>query len=249
MKPLIWILGGTTEGREIAQFLMRRKIQSYVSVATAYGASLLPDSPYCTVLKERMDEAAMKEFLEVYRPALVIDATHPYATAVTAHIQAACRDGGVPYKRVIRCCSEEQDWITVYSMQEAAMYLQHTKGNIFLATGSKDLDVFTQIPDYAERIAVRILPSLVSLERALSLGYQGKHIVCMQGPFDTAVNTTMFRHFHAAYVVTKDSGKAGGFADKVCAARNAGAALLVVGRQEEKGMTQEEMLQWLAANV
>lgn len=249
MRPVIWLFGGTTEGREIAQFLVRQDVELFVSVATDYGASLVPSGPHCTVLTERMDYAAMGLFLKDHRPTVVIDATHPYAVAVTANIQDACHDYGTPYVRVIRPVSDEQGWITVASMEEAVTYLRQTTGPVFLTTGSKDLDVFTRLPNYAERLAVRILSSQASLARALELGYKGARIVCMQGPFAAALNVAMFRHFHAAYVVTKDSGKAGGFADKVVAAREAGATLVVVGRRQEKGLTLDDMLRWLATQI
>lgn len=244
-RPLIWLFGGTTEGREIAQFLEQEDVRLYVSVATEYGASLVPVSPRCTVFIERLDYAAMCAFMEEYQPTLVIDATHPYAVVVTATIQDACHAMGVPYVRVIRPVSEDQGWVTVDSMEEAAEYLSPREGNIFLTTGSKDLDIFTRIPHYEERVAVRILSSIASLERALSLGYQGKRIVCMQGPFTTDINVAMFRHFQTKYVVTKDSGKAGGFAEKVTAAREAEATLIVVGRKPEKGLVLPALYTWL----
>ena len=46
----VWIAGGTTEGRKLAGYAARFQIKAYVSVATTYGASLLPVSPYITVL-------------------------------------------------------------------------------------------------------------------------------------------------------------------------------------------------------
>lgn len=248
MRPVIWLFGGTTEGREIAEALAAKDVDLYVSVATEYGASLVPTSPHCAVLTERMDYAAMGEFLTTHHIDLVIDGTHPYAVAVTANIQDACRDYGVAYQRVIRPVSEDMGWVSVASMEEAVDYLAKTKGTIFLTTGSKDLDIFTNIPDYTNRVAVRILSAQSSLERALALGYAGKRIVAMQGPFERDLNVAMFRHYQAAYVVTKDSGKAGGFAEKVQAARDAGATLVVVGRKPEKGLTLEAMFAWIEAN-
>ena len=45
----------------------------------------------------------------------------------------------------------------------------------------------------------------------------------MQGPFDEALNEAMFRAARAKYVVTKDTGSAGGYADKIRAAQKVGA--------------------------
>ena len=56
----ILIYAGTTEGRKLASYLVRRGMQVHVCVATAYGASLLPEEGNITVSHERMDCERMK---------------------------------------------------------------------------------------------------------------------------------------------------------------------------------------------
>lgn len=46
-------------------------------------------------------------------------------------------------------------------------------------------------------------------------------------------------------MVTKDGGAAGGFGEKLDAARDAGAELVVIGRPEETGDGLEAVLAWL----
>ena len=106
--------------------------------------------------------------------------------------------------------------------------LSHTEGKIFLTTGSKNLPDFTAVPDYSERIALRILPMQDSLAKAVELGYKPANVVCMQGPFEEDLNIAMIKHFNAKYLVTKDSGKAGGFEEKISAAHKAGAELVII---------------------
>ena len=77
MRRPVWIAGGTTEGRKLAHYADRCHIRAYVSVATEYGASLVPDSPFVTVVTGRMDEGEMESFLREQAIAQVIDATHP----------------------------------------------------------------------------------------------------------------------------------------------------------------------------
>ena len=43
-------------------------------------------------------------------------------------------------------------------------------------------------------------------------------------------------------MVTKDSGKEGGFDDKMEAAKEAGATLIVIKRPDDKGVSAEEIL-------
>ena len=112
----IWIFGGTTEGRLLAEYCSREKIEAWVSVASEYGEELLqeelmesgnagnPDLNHNTclakknlktvqassvikVLRGRMDRYQMEEFIRNQGIHLVIDATHPHARLVSEEIQ------------------------------------------------------------------------------------------------------------------------------------------------------------------
>lgn len=236
----VWIAGGTTEGRLLAEYAASLPLKVYVSVATAYGASLLPQAANIIAVPQRMDRQAMADFVAARNIGLVIDATHPYAAEVTCNIEATCRRAGIACCRLVRPDTMKDGAAAVASMGEAAEMLSHTDGTIFLTTGSKDLDIFAAVPDYRERIYLRILPLPSSLERALALGYDPAHIICMQGPFSADLNAAMFAQVHAAYVVTKNSGSAGGYDEKAEGARRAGAALIVVQRAAEAGILLDE---------
>lgn len=242
MKPRLWLAGGTTEGRELAAFAAALDLPVWVTVATEYGASLLPQAANLHIITKRLEKEEMTAFLREKQITQVIDATHPYAALVTQNIRAACQKADVPYERVYRPSEKyDADCITVASMAEAAELLDQTEGNIFLTTGSKDLAVFTTIKSYRKRIFLRILPSLTSLNQTLNLNYPPKQIICMQGPFTTELNTAMFRQCQAKYVVTKDSGKPGGFQEKIEAAKAAGAKVIVVARPQESGDSLNEV--------
>ena len=246
MKPIIWLIGGTSEGRRLIKEMAKLPVELYVSVATEYGAELIEPQPNLTVLAERMDLEAMCAFLQEKHPACVIDATHPYATVVTATVQKACSECQVQYLRLVRPVGEAGNYITVHDFGEAVELLNHLEGNIFLTTGSKNLPDFTAVHDYAERIALRILPMEASLKSALSLGYKPAHIVCMQGPFSKELNIAMLKKFGSKFMVTKDSGTVGGFEEKVEAAQAAGAKLIVIGRaSEEVGAGYSDIVSYL----
>lgn len=246
---VIWIAGGTTEGRMLASFLSNKDVAVYVTVATAYGTTLVTQASNIHIQYGRLDAAQMIDFIKKIGCDLVIDATHPYAIEVTANLQAACKQTGRPYRRILRKDSLDDDYITVHSMVECADLLSHTKGTIFLTTGSKELHIFTTIPNYADRFVVRILPVQDSLTRALTMGYKPANIVCMQGPFSRDLNEAMFRHFHAAYVVTKDSGSVGGFQTKIEAARACGATPVVIARPEENGESLAQLFEELERSL
>lgn len=243
MNRKVWLIAGTIEGRRLADALAAMQVEVYVSVATAYGASLYPDSPYLHVLQKRMTYADMCEFLREIKPELVLDATHPYAVIVTETIRRACEDTGFTYKRMLRPSSPHPGCISVRDFGEAIELLSETEGPIFLTTGSKNLIDFTRLPDYAERVTCRVLPLRDSLDNALTLGYKPGQTICMQGPFSRELNVAMFKQCGAKYVVSKDSGQAGGFEDKLAAAAEVGAQLILIDRQPETGEDLAQVLQ------
>ncbi len=68
----------------------------------------------------------------------------------------------------------------------------------------------------------------------------------MQGPFSEELDIAMFKKFNARFVVTKDSGAVGGFDEKVRAAAECHAKLIVVGRaNEEEGIGFLDVLNYL----
>ncbi len=235
MKPVIWLIGGTTEGRSLIKALANLDICLYVSVATEYGGSLIEPQSNVKILTARMDLTAMQNFIEKYKPECVIDATHPYATVVTETVQKACHIMHCEYLRLVRPAAQEyEDCIKVQDFQEAVEILSHTEGNIFLTTGSKTLQEFTAVQNYKERIALRILPMLDSLTKAIELGYKPANIICMQGPFSERLNIEMMKKYKTEYLVTKDSGRIGGFEEKLAATSKAGAKMIVIARSSEE---------------
>lgn len=123
----------------------------------------------------------------------------------------------------------------VASVKEAADFLKNTGGNILIATGSKELKYYTEIPDYRERCYARVLSTPAAVQESAALGFEGRHLIAMQGPFSAEMNLALLHQTDARYFVTKESGKAGGFEEKAEAAEQTGAVLVVVGRPEEEG--------------
>lgn len=145
----------------------------------------------------RLTQEEMCELFKEEEPAVVLDATHPYATEVTANIKAAVRSATVPeYVRVVR----EKDSGGLGSgryckdIPEAVEYLNSTEGNILLTTGSKELASYCGIRDRQNRVFARVLPLTKVVEQVEGLGYKGSHLICMQGPFSEEMNLAMINH-------------------------------------------------------
>lgn len=243
----ILIFGGTTEGRQLAQFCAEHRISAWVSVASQYGSDVLPDSEYLHILVNRMDSQEMAAFMRDKKIQLVIDATHPYAKEVTENIKKACAQEEVPLFRCLRDGDAQeataQDGVFYVPSAEAAVqFLEHTEGNIFVTTGSKELPFFTALTDYENRVYARVLPSAEVVEQCRRLGISGRHLICMQGPFSEDLNTAMMRQAEACWMVTKETGKNGGYGEKLKAARAAGASVIVIRQEKEtEGLSLEEV--------
>ena len=241
----VLLFGGTAEGHSLARRLAQAGLAVTCSVATAYGEAVLEPTPGLTVHVGRMDADQMAaEMAKGYT--CVVDATHPYADRVSENIRRAAERAGLPYYRLLRPREAAEGVLWADSPADAARMLADLPGNVLLTTGSKDLKTFTQVPDYQTRLYVRVLPSLESLSAALDLGYPAAHILCMQGPFPEKLNAALLEAVDAKILVTKDTGKAGGFPEKAAAAQSAGAKLLVIRRPtQETGYSLDALYDFL----
>ncbi len=231
----ICVFAGTTEGRELIEFLTAQPVAVTACVATQYGEMLLPPAENLTVSAVRLTAEDMAELFARERFDLVVDATHPYAPVVTENVAAACSASDTPYLRLLR---EEntapEDAVFVGDAAGAAAYLNETEGNILLTTGSKELSVYSRIKNFTERVYARVLPMEESLRLCQAAQLPPAHILAMQGPFSREMNVAMLRAVSARYMVTKESGTSGGFDEKIAAAREANARLVVIGRPPQR---------------
>lgn len=66
----------------------------------------------------------------------------------------------------------------------------------------------------------------------------------MQGPFSEEMNRALIHQTKAEYLVTKDTGREGGFPEKEAAAASCGCQLVIIGRPlEEEGISPDECLE------
>lgn len=241
MKPVIF--SGTTEGRALSEALSAKHISHIVCVATEYGRLVMHRDSFADIREGRLDKAAMKELIS-NECSIVFDATHPYADIVSANISAACEETGTEYVRIYRpeISADDPDRIRYFDNAEScAEALAETEGNILLTTGSKDLAIYAKKESLRDRLFVRVLPSEESIRLCVEAGITGRHIIAMQGPFSTELNSAVMKQYAVRTMVTKSSGRAGGLPEKLRAASDAGASVYMIGRpRQEAGITVEE---------
>ena len=118
----IAVFAGTSEGRILAEHLAKQNREVYISVATDYGAKILPQEGL-HIQCGRMDRQKMHMWLGEIRPDVVVDATHPFAVEVSENIRQVCDELGMPMHRLLRDLSEQTDETNCFevdSVTEAA---------------------------------------------------------------------------------------------------------------------------------
>ena len=229
------IFGGTTEGRELCGACAGHGAPTLYCVATEDGARPVEALLNLDVRVGRLNAAEMAALLNAEKPSLVVDATHPYAGEARKNIRLACGETGTALIRVRRENTGGAGCIYFDGVRDLLPWLEREPGNIFLSTGSSSAAAFTELTDYQDRIWLRILPGIASLRACLNAGFRPERLICMQGPFSEELNRAMFQSAKARILVTKDSGAAGGFPEKVRAAQSLGMATAVLSRPEEAG--------------
>ena len=244
----VLLFAGTTEGRRVAEACRGKNVTLHVSVATEYGEALIEETDNIRVLTGCKDAAQISKLIEETNAKLVIDATHPYASSITQTLQSVCMESGTEYLRLLRSEDHEgtESCVFVDSTEEAVAYLNSVTGNVLLTVGSKELARYTEVVNYRLRLFARILSLPKALEQASALGFEGKHLICMQGPFTEELNAAILRMLNIRYLVTKDTGTEGGFPEKVRAAKACGVTPVVLRRPlREKGVSLEKCLDML----
>ena len=104
----ILIFAGTTEGRELSEWLCEKGCAHDLCVATEYGEQAMHEDPLAKVHMGRMDAEQIAAFMEREGVRVVVDATHPYAKEATENIRQAAEKTGVTYLRLDRNQTKEE---------------------------------------------------------------------------------------------------------------------------------------------
>ena len=240
------IFGGTTEGRELSQALAAEGADVIVSVATHVGTEEQGSRDGITISEGLKDEAGMRELIR--GADVVIDATHPYAVVVTENIRLAAEKEGVERLRVVRAESTEEAApagihiaADAEDAAEKALQIAGPKGRVLLTTGSKDLAIYAAVID-PEQLIARVLPLVQSIELCEKAQIPHRNIVAVQGPFSEELNRAVIRDYEAKVMITKESGRAGGFLEKIRACEACGIPAIVIARPQEDGLSYDEVL-------
>ncbi len=227
----VLIFSGTTEGRMLSNTLAAANIDNDVCVATEYGKITADETSCVNLISKRLDRDEMISLIRENSYDLIVDATHPFAMLVTENIKDAAVETKTEYirlKRDLNTDSLEYDINYFDTNEECAKALNDSTGNILLTTGSKELKTYIEEISDKDRVYVRVLPGTESLGICEENNISGKHIIAMQGPFSVELNSAIIKQFDIKNLVTKMSGRAGGYEEKLIAAKENKAKIFAI---------------------
>ena len=155
----------------------------------------------------------------------VVDATHPFASRISANAIAACgatRTPLVVFSRSPWTRKPGDRWIEVAAMENAVPALGVQPKTVFLTQGRLRLAVFAQAPQH--RYIVR------TIDRPAAIDALPKYkLILARGPFSLADELALMRNEGVDALVTKNSGGDATYA-KIEAARALEIEVVIVRR-------------------
>ncbi len=145
--PTVLVLGGTTEGRELAAALdARDDVRGLTSLAGRLSSPGALAGDVRTGGFGGPDELAA--WLAAERIAAVVDATHPFAAGISENAARACAAAGVPLVVLRRpgwAPVEGDRWHGAADLAEAAALVPRLGRRVLLATGRQEVAAFAGV--------------------------------------------------------------------------------------------------------
>ena len=239
------ILGGTGEAVALAGAVLARFGESIAVTTALAGRTRHPGPiPGNVRIGGFGGPDGLAEFIIDDAVDRLIDATHPFAAAISRSARIAAERTGVP-RLVLRRPPWPRHpldrWIEVDSVEAAATLVGRIGRRAWLTVGT------SAVPAFSRATATRFLVRLIDPPRA-PLPLRQYEVVLGRGPFGVAEELRLLQHHRIDVLVCKASGGAATEA-KLVAARELGLPVIIVRRPPaEPGPaveTVEAALDWL----
>lgn len=220
----VLILGGTAEAYRLAN--LAAQIPT-LAVTTALAGRT--ESPLVPLGALRIGGfggiSGLQDYLTSHQIQRVVDATHPFAIAISQQVAIATAQLQIPLLRLVRPAWQQQcgdNWISVSNLVEAAQQLPGLAERVFLSIGRQDLAPFCELPD------LWFLMRMVDAPRPDQVLPRGQ-IICQRGPFLLTEEQELLESHQIQAIVSKNSGGTATYA-KIAAARALGIPVIMVQR-------------------
>jgi precorrin-6A/cobalt-precorrin-6A reductase len=242
------ILGGTAEAAALARAALAR-FGAALQVTTSLAGRTERPSPVPGQIRIGGfgGPTGLAAYIKEHGVDRLIDATHPFATRISAAARLACEQTGVPRLLLLRPPWPRHPldrWIEVDNIEAAAAIVGRVGQRAWLTVGASEIGCFTAAS------GVRFLIRLVDPPRG-RLPLQFYEVVVGRGPFTLTEERHHLERHAIDVLVCKASGGAATEA-KIIAARELGLPVIMVRRPApEPGQsvdTVEAALDWLAGS-
>jgi precorrin-6A/cobalt-precorrin-6A reductase len=237
------ILGGTGDANQLADTLVRAKIDAIYSYAGRTQIPLGHSLP--TRIGGFGGAVGLADHIRKERITHVIDATHPFAAEMSRHAVEACAATDVPLVALERAPWTRvtgDDWIEVADIDAAVAVLPEQRARVFLAIGRQHIAPFAARPQHAYTLRFVDAP-----EGALPL--RDAEVIVSRGPFTLEGDRELMRSRGIDRLVARNSGGLGARA-KIDAARELGLPVIMIARpalpERPRVESVEEVLAWLS---
>ena len=239
------ILGGTTEGRALAEAAQACFGPSLTVISALAGRTRAPLLPAGEVRIGGFGGAqGLAAYLRDEQIGLLVDATHPFATQISAQARDAAAQAGTERLVFVRPPWRPKAgdrWIEVATVEDAAAAIPAGARRVFLTVGVRSLAPFAVRPD------LWFLVRLVD-EPAEPIPLAQHRLVCARGPFAEADERALLAEHGIDCLVTRASG-GDATAAKLAAARALGLLVVMVRRPApppgDHAASLEDALAWI----
>jgi precorrin-6A/cobalt-precorrin-6A reductase len=240
------ILGGTSEASELARAAGARFGDALEVTTSLAGRTERPRPlPGHVRIGGFGGPAGLAAYLTEHGIGRLIDATHPFATRISAAAHLACEQANVPrliWRRPPWRRHPLDRWIEVDDVSAAAAIVERTGRRAWLTLGASEIIAFTAAT------AVHFLVRLVDPPRQ-PLPLHSYEVIVGRGPFSLAEERSHIERHAIDVLVCKASGGTATVA-KMIAARERGLPVIMVRRPPlEPGEAVDSVqaaLNWLA---
>jgi precorrin-6A/cobalt-precorrin-6A reductase len=242
------ILGGTGEAAELASAVAAR-FGDALQVTTSLAGRTERPRPLTGHVRIGGfgGPTGLAAYLTEHCIGRLIDATHPFATRISAAARLACEQANVPRLMLRRPPWRRHPldrWIELDSVTAAAAIVDHTGRRAWLTLGASEIGAFSGAT------AVHFLVRLVDAPRH-PRPLRSYEVIVGRGPFSVADEYSHIERHAIDVLVCKASGGEATEA-KIIAARERDLPVIMVRRppsEPGEGVgTVEEALDWLAGS-
>ena len=245
MSERLLLLGGAREAAELA-----RALAALPGIRTTYSLAGRTRRPASVPVAVRTGGFGGPVGLEAYlREAgidLVVDATHPFAVAMSRHAAIACERASVPRLVLHRppwTSGPGDRWIEVADSCEAARAIPALGTRVLLTVGSRDLEPYLGVEGVTFVIRSVEPP-------AIALDPERCEVILARGPFDLDAERRLLESRRIDVIVSKNSGGSAA-RPKLMAARALGLPVVMIARAPpppgERVESVSAAMEWIEA--